>query len=65
MTVWSLLQNVWRPGLEILILTIGIYYAFTFVRGTRGAPVVSGFLMALLALTTASSNGRGGGGATV
>jgi diadenylate cyclase len=36
--------------LEILILTVGIYYAFIFIRGTRGAPVVSGFVLLLLAL---------------
>src|SRR2546422_462368 len=40
---------MWRPVLEILILTVGIYYAFRFVRGTRGAPVVTGFLILLLA----------------
>jgi diadenylate cyclase len=35
---------------EIFILTVCIYYAFRFVRGTRGAPVVTGFLAVLLAL---------------
>src|ERR1044071_2712601 len=44
----DLLGNVWRPALEILILTVGIYYAFRFIRGTRGAPVVTGFLVVLL-----------------
>jgi diadenylate cyclase len=39
---------------EILILTVGIYYAFRFVRGTRGAPVVTGFLVVLLALVLVS-----------
>src|SRR3954447_904237 len=39
----------WREVLQILILTVGIYYAFRFVRGTRGAPVVTGFLVVLLA----------------
>src|SRR5262249_52491366 len=39
----------WRPVVEILILTVGIYYSFRFVRGTRGAPVVTGFLVVLLA----------------
>lgn len=34
--------------LEILILTVGIYYSFRFVRGTRGAPVVTGFLVVFL-----------------
>lgn len=35
---------------EILILTVGIYYTFVFVRGTRGAPVFTGLLILLLAL---------------
>lgn len=47
---WSVLQNGWRPAVEITILAVGIYYAYTFVRRTRGAPVVNGFLI-LLALT--------------
>ena len=42
------LENIWRPALEILILTVGIYYVFRFVRGTRGAPVVTGFLVVFL-----------------
>lgn len=42
------LANAWRPALEILILTVGIYYVFRFVRGTRGAPVVTGFLVVFL-----------------
>lgn len=51
MILWDIISNSWRPGLEILILAVGIYYAFFFVRGTRGAPVVTGFLVLLLALT--------------
>lgn len=46
--------NMWRPLLEILILTVGIYNAFRFVRGTRGAPVVTGFLVVLLGLVLMS-----------
>lgn len=41
----------WRPPLEILILMVGFYTALRFIRGTRGAPVVTGFLVLLLALT--------------
>jgi diadenylate cyclase len=52
--IWTNLQNLWRPALEILILTVGIYYAFRFVRGTRGAPVVTGFLVVLLAFVLVS-----------
>src|SRR4029077_10196881 len=44
----------WRAALEILILAVGIYYSFRFVRGTRGAPVVTGFLVLLLAFVLVS-----------
>jgi diadenylate cyclase len=44
----QLVERGWRPGLEILILTVGIYYAFRLIRGTRGAPVVTGFLVLFL-----------------
>ena len=52
--MWEIVQSVWRAVLEILILTVGIYSAFRFVRGTRGAPVVTGFLVVLLTLVMAS-----------
>ncbi len=52
--MWRLLISDWRPSVEILILTVGIYYAFRFLRGTRGAPVVTGFLVLLLALVLVS-----------
>src|SRR5580700_8811881 len=45
------LQRGWRPLLEITILSVGIYFSFKFVRGTRGAPVVYGFVLLLLSLT--------------
>lgn len=45
------LQQIWRPALEILILAVGIYYGFSLIRGTKGAPVVTGFLVLMLALT--------------
>src|SRR5713226_10111120 len=52
--VVNLLTHTWQPVLEILILTVGIYCAFRFVRGTRGAPVVTGFLVVLLAFVLVS-----------
>src|SRR5271154_171738 len=45
------LQRGWRPVLEIAILSVGIYFSFKFVRGTRGAPVVYGFILLVLSLT--------------
>jgi diadenylate cyclase len=52
--MWIDLQHGWQPALEILILAVLIYYAFRFVRGSRGWPVVIGFvvLLALKAVTT-------------
>jgi len=49
--VLPFLQDWWRPALEIVILAVGIYHAVIFLRGTRGAPIVTGFLALLLALT--------------
>jgi diadenylate cyclase len=46
-----LVHDGWRPALEITILSIGIYFSFKFVRGTRGAPVVYGFILLVLSLT--------------
>lgn len=40
----------WQPVVEILLLAVGIYHAFTFVRGTRGASIVTGFLTVMLSL---------------
>lgn len=48
-------QQAWRPVLEILILAVGIYFASRFVRGTRGWPVVIGFVVLLLALTAVTT----------
>lgn len=45
------IANLWRPALEILILAVVIYYGSRFVRGTRGWPVVIGFVLTLLALS--------------
>ncbi len=52
--MWDTLQTIWRPVVEIVILTVGIYYTLRFIRGTRGAPVVTGFLVVLLAFVVVS-----------
>jgi len=53
--MWEPFKNIevgwWQAPLEIFILTAGVYTGFRFLRGTRGAPVVTGFLVVLLALT--------------
>src|SRR5436190_9085988 len=50
-----LLEELWRPALEIFILTVGIYYAASFVRGTRGAAIFTGTLVLLLTLGLVSN----------
>jgi diadenylate cyclase len=55
MSLWQIIQDVWRPALEISILAVGIYLATRFVRGTRGWPVVIGFTILLLAITLAAA----------
>jgi diadenylate cyclase len=48
--MWNEFEKGWQPVVEILILAVLIYYAFKFVRGTRGWPVVIGFVVVLLTL---------------
>jgi diadenylate cyclase len=52
---WTSIIGIWRPILEIGILAVGIYYVFVLVRGTRGAAVMTGFLVVLLAMTILTS----------
>lgn len=47
MSILYYIENLWRPMVEITILTIAIYYVLIFVRGTRGWPVVIGFVVML------------------
>ena len=53
--MWTDLEKSWQPVVEISILAVLIYFAFRFVRGTRGWPVVIGFVVVLLALTAATT----------
>ena len=53
--MWIYLQNGWRPALEILILAVMIYCVSRFLRGTRGWPVVVGFVVVLLVLALATT----------
>ena len=46
--IWR--AELWKPVLEILILAVGIYYAASFVRGTRGAAIFTGTLVLMLSL---------------
>ncbi len=51
----ELFNSIWRPIVEILILAVAIYCTFSFVRGTRGFSILTGFLVVLLTLAIVSS----------
>lgn len=53
--MWNDFEKGWQPVVEIFILAVLIYFAFKFVRGTRGWPVVIGFFVVLLALTAVTT----------
>ena len=53
--MWTDFEKGWQPVVEILILAVLIYFAFKFVRGTRGWPVVIGFVVVLLAFTAVTT----------
>lgn len=48
MILWF--QQYWRAGVEVILLAIAIYYVLIFLRGTRAAAVLIGFLVLLLML---------------
>lgn len=47
--------KAWQPAVEIGLLAVVIYYVLRFVRGTRGWPVVIGFIVVLVAPAIASA----------
>src|SRR4051812_31214046 len=45
----------WRSFIEILLLSVGIYYGYLYFRGTRGAKVLTGLAIVFLTLTLIST----------
>ena len=45
----------WRSILEIIFLSVGIYYGYLYFRGTRGAKVLTGLAIVFLTLTLIST----------
>jgi diadenylate cyclase len=45
----------WRSLVEILLLTVAIYYGYLYFRGTRGAKVLTGLAIVFLTLTLIST----------
>lgn len=52
--VLQLTAKGWRSAVEILLLSVGIYYGYLYFRGTRGAKVLTGLAIVFLTLTLIS-----------
>jgi diadenylate cyclase len=52
--MWEFLGQHWRDGVEILILAVGIYQIYRAFRATRGARIMVGFAVILIALVLLS-----------
>ena len=44
----------WRGFIEIILLSVGIYYGYLYFKGTRGAKVLTGLAIVFLTLTLIS-----------
>lgn len=51
MEIWDFLKEHWRHGIEILILTVGIYQVYRAFKATRGARILVGLVVILVLLT--------------
>ncbi|TAE76508.1 MAG: TIGR00159 family protein [Verrucomicrobia bacterium] len=49
--MWKFLSDHWRDGIEILILAVAIYQIFRAFRATRGARILVGLVVILVAVT--------------
>ena len=45
----------WRSAVEILLMSVGIYYGYLYFRGTRGAKVLTGLAIVFLTLILIST----------
>jgi diadenylate cyclase len=52
--MWEFIKAHWRDGIEILILAVGIYQIYRAFRATRGARILVGFAVVLVALVLLS-----------
>ncbi len=56
MIVWMIefAKAYWNSAIEILLLTVLLYYGYLYFRGTRGAKVLTGLLFVFITLTLVS-----------
>ena len=49
--ILDFISTYWKPAFEIALLAAFFYYVFLLFRGTRGAAVLTGFVIVLLSIT--------------
>jgi diadenylate cyclase len=54
MDVWHIIRENWTAPIEILILSVALYYIYTYLEGTRGARILIGLALIVLTLTLIS-----------
>ncbi|MBV9391749.1 MAG: TIGR00159 family protein [Verrucomicrobia bacterium] len=52
--IFDFLENNWNSAVEILLLAVAIYYGYLYLRGTRGAKVLTGLAFLFIGLTLIS-----------
>ena len=52
--IWELVIDYLRPTVEILLLSLLIYIALYYMRGTRGVNILAGLILILILMTLAS-----------
>jgi diadenylate cyclase len=53
--IMQFLSDQWRSAFEIILLSVVLYYAYVYFRGTRGAKVLTGLAIVFLALVLIST----------
>jgi diadenylate cyclase len=52
---WEFVRENWTAPIEIIILGIALYYIYTYLEGTRGARILIGLALLVLAFTLIST----------
>jgi diadenylate cyclase len=52
--VWQIVRENWTAPIEILILSVALYYIYKYLKGTRGARILIGLALIVITLTLIS-----------
>jgi diadenylate cyclase len=52
--IWQIVRENWTAPIEILILSVALYYIYKYLKGTRGARILIGLALIVITLTLIS-----------